>query len=166
MVDKDGNKSKGLNSNELWSLFLSKGGTVRQLRSISDEHLESIYQKGYGHFETGHYKEALTIFRYLAIMDHRESRYFLAMGLSLSHLNQDSAAIAPLEHATRCDSHDPRATLAMVECFIKLKNRRLAELALRDAARTLKSVKGWTEERAIAAQLQNFLTGEAVGGKQ
>ncbi len=166
MVDNNRNNNMELKENGLWSLFLSKGGTVSQLRSISENQLESIYQQGFSHFETGHFKEALTIFRYLAIMNHRDTRYFLAMGLSLSQLDLDSAAIPPLDYASRIDNSDPRPSLAMVECFIKLKNRGLAESALKEAARILKSESGWKEERSVALQFKKYLTGETFGEKQ
>ena len=163
MVVRCNDQANELKSKDLWSEFLSKGGVISQLRAVSNEQMESIYQYGFGQFETGHYKEALTVFRYLAVMNHRESRYFLAIGLCLSHLDRDSDAVAALVHAAGLNNSDPRPSLAMVECFIKLKSRRLAKSALKEVARILKSNKGWGEERKVASQYKNYLVAHASG---
>ena len=159
------NTSLKSTDSDLWSLFIAKGGTVKQLRSISQEQLESIYQQGYSQFETGHYKEALTIFRYLALMDHHDSRFFLAMGLSLSHLNKNAAAVAAFDYASRSSNKDPRPLLAMAESFIQLKQKTLASQALNSALNVLKSSKGWAEEKKIAEQLKHYLTADEQGEK-
>ncbi|WP_422411400.1 MULTISPECIES: hypothetical protein [unclassified Endozoicomonas] len=142
---------------DLWLTYLRRGGTIRELRGLDQGQMEAIYQLGFSHFGIGHYAEALKVFRYLALLDHRSSRYYLGIGLALHHLNQDAAAIPALSYAERLDNEDPRPSICMTECFIRLKNRKLAVKALSNAAKILKSSKGWEEERKQAKQLKHYL---------
>jgi type III secretion system low calcium response chaperone LcrH/SycD len=142
---------------DLWLTYLSKGGTIRELRGLDHDQMEAMYQLGYSHFSIGHYPEALKVFRYLALLDHHDPRFYLGIGLSLHHLKQDAAAIPALTYAERLDPMDPRPAICMTECFIRLKNRKLATKCLASAAKIIKVSKGWEEEKKQAKQLKHFL---------
>ncbi|KEQ16709.1 hypothetical protein [Endozoicomonas numazuensis] len=145
------------NGKDLWLTYLRSGGTIRELRGLSSDQMEAIYHLGFSHFSIGHYIEALKVFRYLALLDHHSPRYYLGIGLALHHLHQDAAAIPALNYAEKLDSKDPRPSICMTECFIRLKNRKLAVKALGNAAKILKVSKGWDEERKQARQLKHYL---------
>ncbi|WP_252179392.1 tetratricopeptide repeat protein [Endozoicomonas sp. 4G] len=141
----------------LWQSYLRQGGTIRELKGLDQDQMEAIYQLGYSYFSIGNYPEALKVFRYLALLDHQNPRYYLGIGLALYHLNQNAAAIPALNYAEKLDSQDPRPSICMTECFIRLKNRNLAVKALTNAAKILKSAKGWEEQRKQAKQLKRYL---------
>lgn len=143
--------------NALWQAYLNKGGTLGNLRDMSSDQMEAMYTLGFGQFDTGHYAEALKVFRYLALLDHWNPRYFLAIGYCLYQLAQFADAIPALSYAERLDTEDPRPSLCMTECFISLKNRKLAKKALGQAVNRLNNSKGWNLERKQAKQLKHYL---------
>ncbi|WP_062265776.1 SycD/LcrH family type III secretion system chaperone [Endozoicomonas arenosclerae] len=142
---------------DLWLAYLNKGGTIRELRGLDQDQMEAIYQLGFSHYSIGHYSDALKVFRYLALLDHHNPRYYLGIALALHHLNHDAAAIPALNYAEKLNKNDPRPAICMTECFIRLKNRKLAVKALGNAAKILKSSKGWEEEKKQARQLKHYL---------
>ena len=140
-----------------WLDYLEQGGTLKNVRKVSAEQMEAMYTLGYGHFDIGHYADALRVFRYLALLDHWNARYFLAIGYCLYQLKHYADAVPALSYAERIDTKDPRPSLCMTECFISLKNRKLAKKALSEAVRRLKGNKGWDEEKQQARQLKHYL---------
>ena len=144
-------------SHDLWHMYLAKGGTVKEIRGVDQGQMEAMYSLGYSRFDTGLYRDALKVFRYLALLDHWNPRYFLAIGLSLYKLGVYAEAIPSLSYAERLDKQDPRPSLCMTECFISLKNRRLAKKSLKEAVKRLKHSQGWELERKQARQLKHYL---------
>ena len=154
----------GTDAQDLWQLYLNKGGTIRELRQLEESQIELMYQLGYSQYGSGHYKEALNVFRYLALLDHHDPRFFLGIGLSLYQLHQNAAAIPALNYAQKLDVEDPRPEICMTECYIRLKNRKMATKALAGAVKKIKQGKGWQKERKQAKQLKHYLI-QASGGK-
>ena len=141
----------------LWLSYLDNGGTLGNIRQVKPDLMEAMYQLGYSHYDIGHYADALRVFRYLALLDHWNSRYFLAIGYCLYQLKQYGDAIPALSYAERLDRKDPRPSLCMTECFISLKSRKLAKKALAEAIKRLKGSKDWDDEKKQARQLKHYL---------
>ena len=148
-------------SPEEWLSYLKQGGTLGKLRQVNSDQMEAMYTLGYGHFGIGHYADALRVFRYLAMLDHWNARYFLAIGYCLYQLKHYGDAIPALSYAERLDKQDPRPSLCMTECFISLKNRKLAKKALAEAIKRLKVSKDWDEEKKQAKQLKHYLVNQS-----
>ena len=148
---------KDTDKKALWQTYLSKGGTIGKVRNLDESHMESIYSLAHAQFSSGHYEEALRMFRYMALMDHRNPRYFLGMGLALHRMSKDELAIPALSYADRLDQKDPRPSLCMTECFIRLKQRKLAKKALMEAVRRIKKDARWSKELKQAKQLKHYL---------
>ena len=141
-----------------WLSYLNKGGTLGRIRKMKPDQMQAMYRLGYSHFDVGHYAEALRVFRYLALLDHWNANYFLAIGYCLFRLNHYADAIPALSYAERLDVSSPKPSLCMVECFLGLKNRRLAKKSLAEAIKRLNGAEGWEEERHQAAQLKKYFT--------
>lgn len=151
---RDADSQKG---RDLWQAYINSGGTIKALRDLDQDYLEAVYQYGYSQFHSGLLADALKVFRYLALLDHRDSRYFLGIGLVLHKLSHNAAAIPALSYAERLDKTDPRPSICMTECFIQLKNRASAKKSLAEAVKRIKGNKGWELEKKQARQLKHYL---------
>ena len=151
-------------SYDLWQMYLARGGTIKDLRKLDPDQMEAMYTLGYNRFDVGLFQNALKVFRYLALLDHCNPRYFLGIGLCLYKLGHYAEAIPSLSYAERLDKKDPRPSLCMTECFISLKNRRLAKKSLVEAVKRLKSSGGWKYERKQACQLKHYLVEQTGRG--
>lgn len=144
-------------SSAQWVDFLARGGKLSELRQLDPNQLDAMYTVAHGRYSSGHYDEALKVFRYLCLLDHTSYRYFLGLGLTQARLSQFSQAAATLSHAEKLDSRDPRASLVMGECFLELKQKVLAAQALSVTIRRAKAAGRWQKELAKARQLANYV---------
>lgn len=151
-------------SYDLWQIYLARGGTVKDIRKLGQGQMEAMYSLGYTRFDTGLFQDALKVFRYLALLDHWNPRYFLGIGLCLYKMGHYAEAIPSLSYTERLDKKDPRPSICMTECFISLKSRRLAKKSLAEAVKRLKSSDGWEYERRQARQLRHYLLEQAGRG--
>ena len=141
----------------LWLAYLAKGGSIGRLQGLDQSQLEAMYKVGHGRFASGHYEEALPIFRQLCLLDHHSYQYFLALGATQSELHRYAQAAATLNHAQQLDRDDPRASLAMGGCFIELKQFSLARQALTTAITRAERSKSWARELKKARQLMIYI---------
>ncbi|MGB0361257.1 MAG: tetratricopeptide repeat protein, partial [Endozoicomonas sp.] len=124
-----------------------------KLRNISQSQLDEAYKVAFTQFNSGQYKDAVTIFRHLCLMDHTCHRYFLGLGMSLFQLSRFDLAIAALSYAEKLDLKDPRASLIMGKCFKEMNQKPLALKALAESIFRAKQGARWKNEFQIGQRL-------------
>lgn len=107
--------------------------TVRELKGISDQEIESIYAMGVDFYRAGNYADAEKIFRFLTVFEHTSSKYWTAMGSVQQVQGRYDAAIKAYQMASFLDLHNPKPMYYAAECFVKagdLDNARKALASL------------------------------------
>ncbi|MDD7806016.1 MAG: hypothetical protein PUP46_10775 [Endozoicomonas sp. (ex Botrylloides leachii)] len=106
--------------------YLANSGTIKEVRGLSQQQLNIIYRVGYSHYSSARYQEALIIFRYLSLLDHRCHAYLLALGSTLKAMRQYSPALPVLDLAEQANKQDPRAAVCKAACLIELNDMQSA----------------------------------------
>ena len=137
--------------------WMAQGGTFKDMKHLSQHQLGVIYKMAYSRFNSGQYREAVTIFRHLCLMDHTRSLYFLGLGMSFFELSRFDLAIAALEHGKKLDKGDPRASLMMGKCFKEVGQTELAIQALSESLLRAKKDNRWSKEHQQAEYLLSLM---------
>ncbi len=151
------NKADQPSSASLWLAFLAKGGTMKEVRKMDQSQLDAMYKVAYTRFNSGRFRDALKVFRYLCLLDHTSYSYFLGLGLSQYELSQFAQAAATLAHAEKLDDKDPRASLMMAKSFIEIERWPLAQKALAEAVLRASQSGRWNDELQQAKKLISFV---------
>ena len=99
---------------------LQQGGTLADLKGITDDQCEALYTLGYGLYERGRYTDALKILGYLVMLNHTEHRYLLALGATAQALGKYEDALKQYMAATLLDPTDPSPVVHSIPCLIEL----------------------------------------------
>ncbi len=110
--------------------FLSVGGVFKDAHGLSNEEMEAIYSVGYNLYQSGKYKDALNIFKFLCFFDHLEKKYWMGLGAVHQMMGNYERAVESYSYATLLDIEDPRPALHAADCYLILGNKEAAESAL------------------------------------
>ncbi|WP_419835570.1 SycD/LcrH family type III secretion system chaperone [Endozoicomonas atrinae] len=154
------NKADQPSPASLWLAYLAKGGTMKELRNMDQSQLDAMYKVAFAQFNSGHFTEALKVFRHLCLLDHTRYSYFLGLGLSQYELSLFAQAAATLAHAEKLDQKDPRASLMMAKCFVEIKRWSLAQKALSETVTRASQSDRWKDELQQAEKLISFVQGK------
>ena len=107
-----------------------EGGTIRDVKGLSDDEMEALYSVGYNLFQSGKYDDAEKVLRYLAMIDHTNAKYWLALGVLLQTVRKFEQAAACYGFAGFLDLSNPEPQFYAAECFLALGDRESAKSAL------------------------------------
>lgn len=113
--------------------LLSQGVTVGSLSGLSPRVVESFYALGYGWFNAGRLADAERVFALVAMQDHLDRRYQLALAMTLHAQGRHERALRPYGMASLLDLTDPEPVLRMAECLLSLGRKDEARLSLQQA---------------------------------
>lgn len=119
---------------EAIDFLFNQGGTLAQIRGLTDEDLEGLYSIGYSEYGQKNYERAESMFQFLCMFDHLKPKFWLGLGMSRQKLGKYEAAVQALVLAALHDVNDPRAPLLAGECLMALGKLDNAERALATAA--------------------------------
>ena len=94
--------------------------TLANVKGISREELESIYQIGYSYYETGKFDEAEKIFNFLVLFDHVNNKYWTAFGAARQAKKNFKGAYEAYAAAALYDLHAPKPHLYAAQCAFQL----------------------------------------------
>ncbi|USE34496.1 hypothetical protein [Endozoicomonas sp. SCSIO W0465] len=154
------NKANQPSTASLWLAYLAKGGTMKELRNMDQNQLDAMYKVAFAQFNSGHFTDALKVFRHLCLLDHTRYCYFLGLGLSQYELSLFAQAAATLAHAEKLDQNDPRASLMMAKSFIGIKRWSLAQKAISETVVRASHSARWKDELQQAKKLTCFVAGK------
>jgi len=103
--------------------FIINGKTLGELKGLSSEDMEVVYNVAYSTYAGENYEQAHKIFKFLCYFDHLEKKYWLGLGASRQMLKLYEQAIEAYTYAMLLDSNDPQPPLLAADCHIALGNR-------------------------------------------
>ena len=106
------------------------GGTLRDLKGVTDGEMEALYAIAYNYYSTGQYEEADTIFRFLVRLDHTNAKMWIGLGAVQQVRKEFSKAVASYGYASFLDLEDPKPQFYAAQCFLALGDVKNAESAL------------------------------------
>ena len=106
------------------------GGTLRDLKGVTDGEMESLYAVAYNYYATGHYEEADTVFRFLVRLDHTNAKMWIGLGAVQQVRKDFENAVASFAYASFLDLEDPKPQYYAAQCFLALGDLKSAESAL------------------------------------
>lgn len=113
--------------------LLSQGVTIGSLSGLSPRGVEALYALGHGWFNAGRLAEAERVFAWVAVQDHFNRRYQLALAMALHAQGKHERALRPYGMASLLDLTDPEPVLRMAECLLSLGRKGEARQSLQQA---------------------------------
>ena len=106
------------------------GGTLRDLKGVTDGEMEALYAIAYNYYTTGHYAEADKLFRFLVRLDHTNAKMWIGLG-AVQQVRKDFAnAVTSYGYASFLDLENPKPQYYAAQCFLALGDLKSAESAL------------------------------------
>jgi len=104
--------------------------TPKDVLKISDAQIESIYAQAYRYYNTGKYKEAGELFRYLMMLNPTEAKYTLGLAACF-HLMKDYEAAAQIYLLCNLlDDKSPIPAFHASDCYLQMKDKVSALVSL------------------------------------
>ncbi|CAM2005062.1 SycD/LcrH family type III secretion system chaperone [Acanthopleuribacter pedis] len=110
--------------------FLTKGGTLADIRGLSAEDMDVIYSMAFNLYNHGKYKDAEDVFKFLCFMDHMERKFLMGLAACRQMQKNYEGAVQAYSLAAVYDIEDPKAHLHAGDCFLALERYAEAESAL------------------------------------
>ena len=108
----------------------ANGATLKEVKGISNEELESVYWLGFGYYTTGKFEEAQKLFEFLVLFDHLSSKYWFALGAVQQARKDYQKAIASYGYSSFLDLENPKPQLHAAECYLALGDKGNAASAI------------------------------------
>lgn len=96
---------------------ISKGGTLGELRGLTPQHYEAMYFIGHNLYGQSKFKEAATVFAFLAMNNPYDRRFAQALGSCKQMLGEYAQAITWYSASSILDMTDPVPTFHTAECL-------------------------------------------------
>ena len=106
------------------------GATLKEVKGISNEELESVYSLGFSYYRTGKFEDAQKLFEFLVLFDHLNSKYWFALGAVQQARKDFQKAIASYGYASFLDLENPKPQFHAAECFLALGDKANAASAV------------------------------------
>ncbi|MEM7477729.1 MAG: SycD/LcrH family type III secretion system chaperone [Planctomycetota bacterium] len=97
---------------------LQAGSTLGPICGLDQDQVEVLYSYGYRYYEQNKYEEAEMFFGSACMLNHRESRYWLALGATRQAAGSFAEAIQAYSRIVDCDEIPPIFAIRIAECFL------------------------------------------------
>lgn len=136
------------------------GKTVAEMKGLGPDDVEAIYSVGYTYYQVGKLDDAENAFRFACLLDHLESKYWLALGAVLQTKRQYAEAVKVYATILMSNMGEPRPYYRIAECKLALgdQTEALEALNLLEKAADVKTSVG-REYLAKAKQMRARLKG-------
>ena len=125
----------------------------------SSLYLTAIYRAGKAYFDGGNYSQALSVFRYLCLLQLKNYDFFLALATTQVKLNLITNAISTLSYASTLTNNDPRASLLLAKLLLGQNKNDLAKKVATKALEFSKTdLYKWTKYNNRAKAILNRLS--------
>lgn len=101
---------------------IAEGATFKDIKHLSDETFEAVYNIAYSMYQSGKVKKAETLFKFLCLNDHYGLKYFMGLAACQQAQKRYEAAIATYSYALMLDSEEPQLPLQAANCHLALGN--------------------------------------------
>lgn len=104
--------------------------TLKQLKGVTNDELESVYSLAFGYYQTGKFEEAHKLFQFLVLFDHLNAKYWFGLGAAQQALKDYKNAVVSYGYCSFLKLDNPKPQLHAAECFLALGDKRSAASAL------------------------------------
>ena len=118
---------------------LAAGGTLKDIRGLSKEDIETIYAMGYNFYNQAKYDRAEPMFQFACFYAHNQARYWMALGNCRQMSKKYQGAIDAYGFGYFLDSDDPWPLIQAAVCHLALGNKDAAGEALNLAEKSIES---------------------------
>ena len=108
----------------------ANGATLKEVKGISNEELESVYSLGFSYYRTGKFEDAQKLFEFLVLFDHLSTKYWFALGAVQQAQKDYQKAIASYGYSSFLDLENPKPQLHAAECYLALGDKGNAASAI------------------------------------
>lgn len=136
---------------------LVAGETLVDMGDIGPKELEAVYAMGHSLFGARKYDKAAALFRFLAMAEHNNPRWWFALGVTEQHGGRFEAAVNAFAMATLLDVEDPRPQAQAGYCLLALDKVKEARSALEGALIVCENAPASPANDAVAAQARQLL---------
>lgn len=123
--------------------FIAEDSLLVMLKNISEAELKKIYSVAYDFYKAGKYQDAESLFQVLCILNHYDTRLFLALGACRQHQENYHLALETYSYASLMLPSDPRFPLHAGECLLHMKEFSTAKQAFICAELLAKTQPGY-----------------------
>jgi type III secretion system low calcium response chaperone LcrH/SycD len=118
---------------------LSAGGTLKDVRGLSKEDIETIYAIGYNLYNQAQYDKAEPMFQFACFYQHTEARYWVALGNCRQMAKNYQPAIDAYGFGYALDQANPWPVIQAAICYLALQDKGQAAEALTLAEQTIEN---------------------------
>jgi type III secretion system low calcium response chaperone LcrH/SycD len=136
---------------------LGAGGTLKDLRGLSSEDIETIYAIGFNLYNQGKYDQAEPMFQFACLYAHLEPRYWMALGNCRQMSKNYQPAIDAYGFAYMLKIDDPWPPIQAAICYLAMKDKNLAGESLSLAAKVAEQGQANETARQRIAALRQAL---------
>jgi len=104
--------------------------TPKDILAVSDEKAESVYAQAYRLYNTGRYWDAITVFRYLIMLDAYQAKYTLGIAACYHMLKEYQAAAETYFLCSVLDPTSPIPAFHASDCYLQLTDKASALIFL------------------------------------
>jgi len=104
--------------------------TLKQLKGVTNDELESVYSLAFGYYQTGKFEEAQKLFQFLVLFDHLNAKYWFGLGAVQQAQKDFQNAVVSYGYCSFLKLDNPKPQLHAAECFLALGDRKSAASAL------------------------------------
>ena len=101
----------------------ANGATLKEVKGISNEELESVYSLGFSYYRTGKFENAQKLFEFLVLFDHLNAKYWTGMGAVYQMQKRYGEAVTAYGYASFLDLHNPKPQYFAAECFAAMGDK-------------------------------------------
>lgn len=138
------------------------GGTMGDLRGITEQECAALYQFGYRFYSQARYSEAFQVFALLVTYDHLEPRYLMALAGAAQMLKRYEDALQHYGTAALMLIDDATPYIHAAECALALGRKDFAQEGLKLALEVLAK----QDNPALQARAETLLALVAQQGDQ
>lgn len=113
--------------------FLGGGGALAEAHGLNKKDLEVIYNMALTCYNNSKHEDARTLFKFLCMMDHASSRWWMGLGAANQMLKNYAEAVKAYGYCTLLDVENPKPQLQAGYCLMSMGNDEAAVQALEGA---------------------------------
>jgi type III secretion system low calcium response chaperone LcrH/SycD len=137
--------------------IMASGGTLKDVRGLTAEDVETIYAIGFNLYNQAKYGQAEPMFQFACLYQHTEPRYWMALGNCRQMAKNYQPAIDAYGFAYALNLEDPWPVVQSAICFLALQDKEQAGKALDLADQTIAKGKPNETARQRVAALRHAL---------
>jgi type III secretion system low calcium response chaperone LcrH/SycD len=142
---------------EAFKALITKGIPLYFTYGLTQEHLDVLFETAYNLYYEKKYKEALSVFARITILNHFDKRGWIGSGVCWQILHRYNDAIDCYSRASLIDIKDPLPIFHAIECYIALKMNSDANSALEVIKPLIKDNPKFVRFKNASAKIEQVL---------